>query len=150
MKTALCLLVGWCLTSQFIQTRRATGRFASDERNPFAYAPTRNEIESLGPWLEKLHQAAPTISLEPIAVVGSEYWPLNWYLRSFHEIGYWPTPPSDLTSRALVFAMPDTAEAVTARLAGTHKSLPRGLRAGGPMQMFVRNDVWKLWMENGK
>ena len=150
MKTVLCLLVGLSLTSQFIQTRRATGRFASDARNPFAYVPTRNEIESLGPWLEKLHQAAPTISLEPIAVVGSEYWPLNWYLRSFHEIGYWPTPPSDLTSRALVFAMPDTAEAVTARLAGTHKSLPRGLRAGGPMQMFVRNDVWKLWMENGK
>ncbi|MEO8615258.1 MAG: flippase activity-associated protein Agl23 [Luteolibacter sp.] len=150
MKTALGLLVGLCLISQFIQTRRATGRFASDERNPFAYVPTRNEIESLGPWLEKLQLAAPAISLEPVAVVGREYWPLNWYLRSFHEIGYWPAPPDDLASRALVFSMPDTAGAVTTLLADTHMSLPRGLRAGVPMQMFVRNDVWKLWMETGK
>lgn len=150
MKTAICLLVGLCLTSQFSQTHRATGRYASDARNPFAYVPTRNEIESLGPWLEKLQQAAPGISLEPVAVIGSETWPLNWYLRSFHEIGYWPSPPDDLKSRALVFAMPDAGGAVTSLLADTHISLPRGLRAGVPMQMFVRNDVWKLWMENGK
>ncbi len=150
IKTAICLIVALCLTSQFIQTRRATGRFASDAHNPFAYVPTRNDIESLGPWLEKLQQASPAISLEPVAVIGSEYWPLNWYLRSFHEIGYWPTPPDNLKSRTLVFAMPDAGGAVTTLLAETHMSIPRGLRAGVPMQMFVRNDVWNLWMKNGK
>lgn len=150
MKTAICMLVGLCMISQSIQTRRATGRFASDARNPIAYVPTRNEIESLGPWLEKLHQAAPAIPLEPVAVIGSETWPLNWYLRSFHKIGYWPAPPNDLKSRALVFAMPDAGGAVTTLLAETHMSIPRGLRAGVPMQLFVRNDVWNLWIKNGK
>jgi hypothetical protein len=25
--------------------------------------------------------------------------------------------------------------------------LPRGLRAGVPLHLFVRNDIWKNWME---
>ncbi len=148
VKAVLTLLVAACLVSQFVQSRRAIGRFASDERNPFAYVPTRNEIESLDPWLVKLRLAAPAIPLEPVAVIGSDYWPLPWYLRSFKQIGYWPLPPADLESRAIVFAMPDTAAPITARLGKTHVSLPRGLRAGVPMQMFVRNDVWKLWMDS--
>ncbi len=148
-KATLTLLVAACLISQFMQTRRATGRFASDERNPFAYVPTRNEIESLEPWLAKLRLVAPAISNEPVAVIGSDYWPLPWYLRSFKQIGYWPTPPADLESRAIIFAMPETSDSVTARLGKSHAILPRGLRAGVPMQMFVRNDVWKLWMESG-
>jgi len=150
IKAALTLLVAACLISQFIQTRRATGRFASDERNPFAYVPTRNEIESLEPWLAKLRLAAPAISNEPIAVIGGDYWPLPWYLRSFKQIGYWPTQPAGLESRAIVFAMPETSDAVTARLEKTHVALPRGLRAGVTAQMYVRTDVWKLWMESDK
>ena len=146
VKAGLALIVGACLVSQFIQTRRATGRFASDERNPFTYVPTRNEIETLEPWLGKLQLAAPIISKEPVAVIGSDYWPLPWYLRSFRQIGYWPTPPADLESRAIVFAMPETSDAVAARLEKTHVVVPRGLRAGVPVQLFVRNDVWKLWM----
>ncbi|MEO5716410.1 MAG: flippase activity-associated protein Agl23 [Luteolibacter sp.] len=150
VKAAFALLVTACLISQFIQTRRATGRFASDERNPFAYVPTRNEIETLEPWLAKLRYAAREIPLEPVAVIGSDYWPLPWYLRSFKQIGYWPAPPADLESHAIVFAMPETSDTVTSRLGKTHVALPRGLRAGVPVQMFVRADVWKLWMESGK
>ncbi len=148
VKAAIALLVGVSLVSQFIQTRRATGRFASDERNPFAYVPTRNDVETLEPWLEKLRLKAPQISLEPVAVVGSGYWPLPWYLRSFKQIGYWPDAPPDLASRTLVFAMPEAAEQVTASLANSHTALPRGLRAEVPLMMYVRNDVWKLWMDS--
>ncbi len=148
MKAALSLLIGICLVSQFIQTRRAIGRFASDQRNPFAYVPTRNDIETLGPWLEKLRLTAPQISQEPIAVVGSDYWPLPWYLRSFKKIGYWPDAPNDLSSRTIVFAMPQAAETVSASLENTHASLPRSLRAEVPLMMYVRNDIWKLWMES--
>jgi uncharacterized protein (TIGR03663 family) len=150
VRAVISLLVAGCLISQIVQSRRATGRLASDERNPFAYVPTRNDIETLEPWLIDLRQAAATVSLEPVAVVGSDYWPLPWYLRSFKQIGYWPTPPDGLESHALVFAMPETAEAVASRLQGSHIPLPRGLRAGVPVQLFVRTDVWKLWMENGK
>lgn len=148
MKMALILLVGFAALSQFVQSRHVTGRLASDDRNPFAYVPTRNEIETLPPFLENLRLAAPSISQQPIAVIGSNYWPLPWYLRDFKEIGYWPEPPSDLESHPLVFAMPETMNAVADRLTETHVAIPRGLRAGIPIEMFIRKDVWKLWMKN--
>lgn len=148
VKAALILLVGFTAVSQFLQTRHATGRLASDDRNPFAYVPTRSEMETLPPWLEDLRLAVPSISLEPIAVIGSNYWPLPWYLRGFKKIGYWPEPPSDLESHPLVFAMPETMNAVADRLTQTHFAIPRGLRSGMPIELFVRKDVWKLWMES--
>jgi uncharacterized protein (TIGR03663 family) len=150
LQAALGLLAGVALVTQFTQARRATGRFASDERNPFAYVPTRNDIETLEPWLAKLRQTAPQIPLEPVAIIGSDYWPLPWYLRSFDGSGYWPAPPADLENHALVISMPETTAAVMARLETTHVALPRGLRAGVPIHLFVRNDVWKLWMENDR
>jgi hypothetical protein len=150
MKFSISLLVGACLVTQFSQARRATGRFASDARNPFAYVPTRADIETLAPWLEQLRQSAPENSLEPVAVIGTDYWPLPWYLRSFEKIGYWQRPPGHLASMPLVFAMPETAEAVANQIAQTHTPLPRGLRAEVPVTLFVRNDIWNQWLKSGK
>ncbi|MEX1049855.1 MAG: flippase activity-associated protein Agl23 [Akkermansiaceae bacterium] len=150
LKAALGLLVAVALVTQFTQARHATGRLASDDRNPFAYVPTRGDVEKLETWLVKLRQAAPGIPLEPIAVIGRDYWPLPWYLRSFDQIGYWPEVPDNLESRALVFTMPEVTEAVMGRLADTHIPLPRGLRAEVPIHLFVRMDVWKLWMEDDR
>ncbi|MCX6866736.1 MAG: TIGR03663 family protein [Verrucomicrobia bacterium] len=147
LQTALAMLAGACLVTQFQQSRRATGRHASDERNPFAYVPTRGDIETLETWLEQLRQVVPGGTLEPIAVIGTDYWPLPWYLRSFDQIGYWPDPPQDLTKMPLVFALPDAAETVVTALEKSHAALPRGLRAGVPMWLLVRNDIWQKWME---
>lgn len=148
MKTALCLLVVVALVTQFHQSRQATGRFASDDRNPFAYVPTRNDMENLEPWLKQLQQIAPGHTLEPVGVIGADYWPLPWYLRSFGKIGYWPEPSADLTQLPLVFAMPEAGAAVLNQLQQTHTPLPRGLRAGVPVVLFVKNDIWNAW-KNG-
>jgi predicted membrane-bound mannosyltransferase len=147
LQTALAVLAGACLVTQFQQSRRATGRYASDERNPFAYVPTRGDIETLEAWLKELRQVAPGGMLEPVAVIGTDYWPLPWYLRSFDQIGYWPAPPQDLTQMPLVFALPDAAEEVVTTLEKSHATLPRGLRAGVPVYLLVRNDIWQRWME---
>ncbi len=138
-------LVITCLGSQLRQTRHIRGRFASDERNPFAYVPTRNDIETLAPWLKQLQQVLPENGLDPIGVIGTDYWPLPWYLRSFGKIGYWPTPPADLTTFPLVFAMPEVEPAVAASLQHTHTALPRGLRAQVAVTLFLRNDIWQRW-----
>jgi hypothetical protein len=150
LKILLCLLVGACLITQFRQARQASGRFAADERNPFAYVPTRNEIETLEPWLKQLQQIAPGSTLEPVGVIGADYWPLPWYLRAFGKIGYWPTPPDDLSSLPLVFAMPEMADRVAKQVQHSHTPLPRGLRAGVAVTLFVRNDIWSHWIENCK
>jgi len=147
LKTALGLLVGFCLISQLMQTIQVRGRFASNERNPFAYVPTRNDIEALEPWLKQL---ATRNSLEPIAVLGTDYWPLPWYLRSFGKIGYWPSPNADFSQFPLVFAMPEVEESAATSLRETHVALPRGLRAGVAVTLFLRNDIWHRWIHSEK
>jgi hypothetical protein len=68
----------------------------ADERNPFAYAHTGDDILGLAPRLDQLvannHLAQPRIN-----VVAADPWPLPWYLRQFSTVGYWqpgqePTP----------------------------------------------------------
>lgn len=150
IQIALVVLATGCLVTQFQQARRATGRYASDERNPYAYVPTRNDIETLEPWLWKLRQVAPGGSLEPVGVVGTDYWPLPWYLRSFDRVGYWPTPGDDLTQFPLVFALPESAAAVVKSLEKSHVAVLKGLRAEVPVYVFVRADIWKRWMETDR
>lgn len=140
------VLIGLVLFSQIRQTRYANGRLASDERNPFAYVPTRRNIESIEPWLQQLAKTVPGGTLEPIAVIGASYWPLPWYLRSFKTIGYWPEPPPGLNQMPLVFCVPETEAAVTTNLTKTHTPLPRGLRANVSITLFIRNDLWHAWM----
>lgn len=147
-KFTIVILTVISLSTQFRQARLATGRLESDARNPFAYSPTRPDIEALETWLERLRAAVPDLPLEPASVVGSEYWPLPWYLRSFGKTAYWEIPPDDLENHPLVFAAPDAAEAVARTLAATHVLVPRGLRDGVPLHVFVRNDLWKRWMES--
>jgi uncharacterized protein (TIGR03663 family) len=137
------------IATQFQQSRRATGRYASDERNPFAYVPTRRDAEALETWLDELRENAGAENLEPIAVVGADYWPLPWYLRQFDRIGYWKSPAPDISGLPLIFALPETTAGVAELLKDSHMPLPRGLRTGVPLHVFVRNDVWKQWMEAG-
>lgn len=146
-KVALTIVAVVCLVTQFQQTRVATGRLASDERNPFAYVPTRPDAEKLETWIGELRAVMPAGSLDSVAVIGGDYWPLPWYLRSFEKTGYWSEPPPDLATFPLVFAMPDAEDAVSGALGATHLPLPRGLRANVPVFLHVRNDIWERWMK---
>jgi uncharacterized protein (TIGR03663 family) len=148
-RVAVAALAALCVVTQFRQARAATGRLASDARNPFAYVPTRRDVESIESWLARLSEKSPAGALEPVAVIGGDYWPLPWYLRAFDKTGYWGEPPPDLAAMPLVFSMPDTAEAVSSLLADTHVALPRGLRPDVPVMLYLRNDIWDRWM-NGQ
>ena len=147
VKFALALTIGAGLYSQFTQARRATGRFASDARNPYAYVPTRSDVERLATWLGELRAVIPAGTLEPAAVIGSDYWPLPWYLRSFDRTGYWPDPPEGIEKLPIVFALPDSSDAISHALEQSHAAVPRGLRNGVQLDVFIRNDIWKTWME---
>lgn len=147
MKAGLLALTFVCLFTQYRQARYATGRLASDDRNPYAYVPTRRDVEAVEVWLEKLRDRSPAGTADEMAVIGSDYWPLPWYLRAFEKTGYWKEPPPDLEKFPFVCAMPESSDAVVARIGETHFLVPRGLRAGVPLHLFVRNDIWEIWME---
>lgn len=146
------LLAGIILGAASLHTQQsllATGRFASDTRNPYAYVPTSLDLERLGDWLDRLGDTVGKSSLEPVAVVGRDFWPLPWYLRMFDRIGYWSDPFEGMEDLPLVLVTSRPHEAVQARLAASHTALPRGLREGTFLVVHLRNDLWAQWMEAG-
>jgi uncharacterized protein (TIGR03663 family) len=147
MQTGLIVaaVTAWALFSQARQAITATGRLASDARNPFAYVPTRRDADDLGAWLEALRETSRTDAF-PCAVVGTGYWPLPWILRRLETVGYHSEPVADMSAMACVIAMPEQAGAVASLLENTHIALPRGLRPGVPIIVHVRNDIWETWI----
>lgn len=141
-------LLAGTLFTQFQQARMACGRLSSDARNPFAYVPTQRNVERLEEWLDELKLALPGGSLEPALVIGRDYWPLPWYLRGMEKTGWLAEATPDVATMPLVFAMPGAAATLTDQLAATHTALPRGLRAEVPLMMYLRNDLWELWMNS--
>ena len=140
----LLLLTG--LAYQTKQSIHASGRLANDSRNPYAYVPTSKDAAKVERWLHELRALPDAPTLTPIGVIGQEYWPLPWYLRTFETIGYWPTPIQDITDLPIIFAMPAQAQACDNLLGATHTKLPRGLRANVAVTLYLRNDIWQHWM----
>ena len=70
----------------------------ADEKNPYAYAHTVEDLLGLPPRLETLVKQN-NLAQPRIAVVAADAWPLPWYLRKFSNVGYWQpgqeTGPAD-------------------------------------------------------
>ena len=60
----------------------------ADEKNPYAYAHTTEDLPSLPVRLQELARQNK-IQNPRIAVVAADAWPLPWYLRKFSTVGYW-------------------------------------------------------------
>ena len=134
----LALVIFW----QAQQAHRAAFRFSSDARNPYAYVHTSKDVERMSDWLEKLAVQHPEMNANPLAVIGSTYWPLPWYLRSFDQVGYWQTLPEDANDLPLLLIMPQSDETVSDSLESTHLFFPRGLRHEVPVTIAIRKDLW--------
>lgn len=126
---------------QIQQTYAAAFRFPNDSRNPMVYAATSSDIGQLRNRLHALKKNSPAFREERMAVLGSGYWPLPWYLRDTIPAGYFETMPEDLETFAVVIAMPEMAEASGQRLAATHVAFFQGLRHEVPVTVFVRKDI---------
>ncbi len=87
----------------------------ADEKNPYAYAHTGEDLARLPARLEEL--ARENRNSNPrIAVVAADAWPLPWYLRKFSQVGFWQ--PGQETGGADFFI---TTTDVSGKLAGRLK-----------------------------
>ncbi len=145
---ATTIVIVVTLILQFRQTRWATGRFEIDQRNAYAYVPTSRDIEGMERWLSQLADGDPD-RLEPLAVVGSYFWPLPWYLRDYERVWYWAdaSDPS-LNQCGVVLVLPEEVNEVSAKLTNTHTGFPRSLRNNVVVTLYLRNDLWKQWIED--
>lgn len=128
--------------AQLAQTARSSFRFASDARNPYAYPASSSDLATLESWVTALDEAADYQSVEPIIVVGGDYWPLPWYLRRHQQVGYYTAPPAGIERLPLVFDVVGVDELLMA----THVPIPRGLRDGLPVTAWVRYDFWDAYV----
>ena len=88
------------------QAWRANFVFASDRRNPYVYAQTVPDLLNLVKKVEGLAQVAPAGYDTVVKVIapGSDYWPLPWYLRRFHHIGWFDKLPADPFAPVVIVA----------------------------------------------
>jgi uncharacterized protein (TIGR03663 family) len=61
----------------------------ADERNPYAYAQTVDDILRLPERIRAVAGNNPSGNNLRIAVVAADPWPLPWYLRQFPNVGFW-------------------------------------------------------------
>jgi uncharacterized protein (TIGR03663 family) len=96
------------------QTRLLVFDQPADEKNPYAYAHTVEDLLRLPPRLEELAKANK-LPQPRIAVVAADAWPLPWYLRKFSNVGYWQ--PGQETGPADFFlTTPDVSDQLAGRL----------------------------------
>ncbi len=142
---AAALVTAFC--TQYQQAKFASGRLSSDYRNPLAYVPTRKSVIRLEDWLHRLRSIKGADEVNEVAVVGSGYWPLPWYLREFERVGYWPEADAELKQLPIVICMPEQAVEVMGLLEGSHHQVPfgYGLRPDLNVEVFVQLDLWEKW-----
>ncbi len=130
------LLASWQATRA---TRWITGRFAADDRNPYAYShPTRDIVDACRT-LQRIQERTDRPLM--VHVMADEYWPIPWYLRTLPQVGYWPSmhPPGD----ADIWIMDErSALAWDSQARPPTHGRVHGLRPGVHMYVKIRAEIW--------
>ena len=98
----------------FHDTRERVFLMPADEKNPYAYAHTGEDLLRLPGRLEELVRQEK-IPNPRIAVVAADPWPLPWYLRKFPQVGFWQ-PGQDAGAADLYLTSTDVPVGLANRL----------------------------------
>jgi uncharacterized protein (TIGR03663 family) len=126
------------------QSYAANNRFAADPRNPWVYAPTSGDIETLVRRMADVAKVSPAHEKVYIQVVTQDCWPIPWYLRAFPNVGYWPAPPDKLDGDVIIGPI-EIAE----KLPQNPNELPTymassfGLRPGYVLWIYIKRPLWE-------
>ena len=92
---------------------------SSDERNPYAYAHTVEDVLRLPERLDRIAKKNPAGRDLRIAVIATDAWPLPWYLRRFPNTGFWQ-PNQDPGLADVYITSLEAAEPQAKRLGNRH------------------------------
>lgn len=132
---------------QLAQAGPISAKMSIHPRNPYAYVPTLASVSQLSALLADL-RAGQGINPDPTAVVGHHYWPLPWYLRGSSSVGYFDELPHAIADWPTIICLPDQFESAERTLSETHVGLPYGLRSDYPIVLYVKEEVWRRYIEN--
>lgn len=127
-----------------LQARRSIGLFAADARNPLAYVQTVPDLLKAPARLEAL----TTTAGRPLSikVMGEEYWPLPWYLRSYPDIGYWNEAPAHPDADVII-STAGLEEALEPALRQDYSAEYIGLRPGVVLLLRTRLELWETYVD---
>jgi uncharacterized protein (TIGR03663 family) len=128
------------------QAWAASATYASDPRNPYVYAQTSPDILKLVSKIEQLAAVTPEGSRMLIKVIALEqdYWPLPWYFRRFHQVGWWDQLPQDPFAPVMVVAAQIHAgldEKGTHLMVGYFQLRPQVF-----FELYVEKNLWTAWL----
>lgn len=93
-------------------------RYSDHELNPYVYSHTTGKIPKLSNLIHGLAAVHPQGKDMPVQVIDAEEgWPLGWYLRDLHHVGYQKTVPKNLRDAAVIVVDQEEATEVKAAIA---------------------------------
>jgi uncharacterized protein (TIGR03663 family) len=113
---AFCVLAACAGVLIFHDTRQRAFINPADESNPYAYAHTSNDILGLPSEIADMARRNG-ITAPRIAVIASDPWPLPWYLRHFHQVGFWQ-PGQQVPDADFYITSTEAANQYAAKLRG--------------------------------
>jgi len=121
-----------------------------DQRNPYVYAHTIEDVFNLAKLVDNISKTHPKkrdMIVETIAP-GNDYWPLPWYLRQFRNIGGHASFPDKLFGDVLIISpillknlKPDALTDYVSTGFFGHR--PRVFQT-----VYVKKEVWDCYLKN--
>lgn len=97
-------------------TRQRVFIAPADEKNPYAYAHTSDDLLGLPVRLDELMREKK-IAEPRIAVIAADPWPLPWYLRKYSKVGFWqPGQKVDMDKADFFLTSTEAAEQYSEQL----------------------------------
>lgn len=139
MLLSLLLIIG--IGHLALQAYRGSFVYCADSRNPYVYAHTTEEVFTVAEKVSEYARLYAEPNDTPVQVVcpGHDYWPLPWYLRSFHG-GYSSTLPEDPREIGPLIIVSDRLEGALA-----HKLTVETPPEQRQMYMYLFDAPYYVW-----
>lgn len=150
---ALLLLAG--LVHLGWQSYRASFVYYEDSRNPYVYAHPVADVLAISKRISEIAQVHPTGDKMTINVIspGHDYWPFPWYLRRFHNVGWWDHVDNQVQASQVILASPEVDRSLLKALYELPEPGKRNLfvplfantmflRPAVEIRGYVRSDLW--------
>ncbi len=151
-KILVIALLASGISFQALQSYRANFVFYADPHNPYVYAQTSKGFMNLVQLMDELAAFHSDHKNMLIAVVSppDETWPLPWYLRGYHRVGYWTNgnQPGIPLNAPVIISSAENEAILTGRLLQPYQTEYYGLRPEILLAVHIRLDFWNQFIRH--
>jgi uncharacterized protein (TIGR03663 family) len=99
------------------QAQAASFRFPADQRNPWVYAHTGEDVFLITGKVAALTAADPAGPAMPLQIITrTNLWPLPWYFRRYPGVRWWNGVPTSAPAAPVILITPDMESALAHKL----------------------------------